>query len=117
VFSDGEPVGSELPADQQEQALSACFREDWSASGDRKAKRIHLPVRGLQFWIEQNVLLFLKDAPFDRRDAHLVVIAGSCVDCPKRTGHNKLLFSTSVNRTLAQTQAVFRPRLALTSPS
>jgi len=38
-------------------------------------------------------LLFLKDAPFDKRDAHLVAIAGSCVDCPKRTGHNKLLFS------------------------
>jgi ParB family chromosome partitioning protein len=52
-----------------------------------------LPVRNLQFWIEQNVLLFLKDAPFDKRDAHLVAIAGSCVDCPKRTGHNKLLFS------------------------
>ena len=38
-------------------------------------------------------MLVLKDAPFDKRDAHLVAIAGSCVDCPKRTGHNKLLFS------------------------
>ena len=84
---------AKLPADQQEQALSACFREDWSASSDRKAKRILLPVRSLQFWIEQNVLLFLKEAPFDKRDAHLVAIAGSCVDSPKRTGHNKLLFS------------------------
>ncbi|WP_158912498.1 ParB/RepB/Spo0J family partition protein, partial [Granulicella sp. L56] len=84
---------AKLPADQQEQALSACFREDWGASNDRKAKRILLPVRSLQFWIEQNVLLFLKDAPFDKRDEHLVAIAGSCVDCPKRTGHNKLLFS------------------------
>ncbi|WP_433965197.1 ParB/RepB/Spo0J family partition protein [Tunturiibacter gelidiferens] len=84
---------AKLPTDQQEQALSACFREDWGASSDRKAKRILLPVRSLQFWIEQNVLLFLKDAPFDKRDAHLVAIAGSCLDCPKRTGHNKLLFS------------------------
>jgi len=84
---------AKLPADQQEHALSACFREDWGASSDRKAKRILLPVRSLQFWIEQNVLLLLKDAPFDKRDAHLVAIAGSCVDCPKRTGHNKLLFS------------------------
>jgi ParB family transcriptional regulator, chromosome partitioning protein len=47
----------------------------------------------LQVWIEQNVLLLLKEAPFDKRDAHLTAIAGSCVDCPKRTGHNKLLFS------------------------
>jgi ParB family transcriptional regulator, chromosome partitioning protein len=84
---------AKLPANQQEQALSACFREDWSGSSDSKAKRILLPVRSLQFWIEQNVLLLLKDAPFDKRDAHLVAIAGSCVDCPKRTGHNKLLFS------------------------
>ena len=67
--------------------------EEWSASSDRKAKRILLPVRNLQTWIEQNILLVLKDAPFDKKDAHLVAIAGSCVDCPKRTGHNKLLFS------------------------
>jgi ParB family chromosome partitioning protein len=84
---------AKLPAAQQTDALKACFREDWSASADRKARRILLPVRNLQLWIEQNVLLFLKDAPFDKRNAHLVAIAGSCVDCPKRTGHNKLLFS------------------------
>jgi ParB family chromosome partitioning protein len=84
---------AKLPADKQPDALTACFREDWSASADRKAKRILLPVRSLQFWIEQNVLLLLKDAPFDKRNAHLVAIAGSCVDCPQRTGHNKLLFA------------------------
>jgi ParB family chromosome partitioning protein len=89
----GVPAGLELPLDKQEKALKACFREDWSASSDRKAKRILLPVRSLQTWIEQNILLVLKDAPFDKKDAHLVAIAGSCVDCPKRTGHNKLLFS------------------------
>jgi ParB family chromosome partitioning protein len=83
---------AKLPADRQEEALKACFREDWG-SGERKAKRMLLPVRNLQFWIEHNILLILKDAPFDKKDAHLVAIAGSCVDCPKRTGHNKLLFS------------------------
>jgi hypothetical protein len=35
----------------------------------------------------------LKQAPFNKRDAQLVPAAGSCVDCPKRTGHNKLLFA------------------------
>ena len=83
---------AKLQPAQQEQALAACFKEDWSG-GDRKAKRILLPVRNLQFWIESNILLILKDAPFDKRDAQLVPSAGSCVDCPKRTGHNKLLFS------------------------
>jgi ParB family transcriptional regulator, chromosome partitioning protein len=50
-------------------------------------------VRHLQQWIEHNVLLLLKQAPFNKRDPQLVPAAGSCVDCPKRTGHNKLLFA------------------------
>ena len=83
---------AKLQPDQQEQALAACFKEDWSGAG-QKARRILLPVRNLQFWIESNVLLVLKLAPFDKRDAQLVPEAGSCVDCSKRTGHNKLLFS------------------------
>ena len=82
---------AKLPADQQEAALSACFKEVYGASD--KAARVLLPVRSLRFWIETNVLLLLKDAPFDKRNAELVAIAGSCVDCPNRTGHNKLLFS------------------------
>jgi ParB family transcriptional regulator, chromosome partitioning protein len=84
---------AKLPLDKQEEALKECFQEEWSATRDRKAKRIILPVRHLQAWIEQNILLVLKDAPFDKKDAHLIAIAGSCVDCPKRTGHNKLLFA------------------------
>jgi hypothetical protein len=68
------------------------------AGAHRRKKEIereflNIRIRSVQVWIEQNVLLLLKDAPFDKRDAHLVAIAGSCVDCPKRTGHNKLLFS------------------------
>ena len=72
---------AKLQPAQQEQALAACFKEDWSAGG-QKAKRILLPVRSLQFWIESNVLLILKDAPFDKQDAQLVPAAGSCVECP-----------------------------------
>jgi len=96
---------AKLPANQQEQALTACFREDWSASSDNKAKRILLPVRNLQFWIEQNVLLLLKDAPFDRRDAHLVAIAGSCIDCLSAQGTTSSCFLTSGSRTPAPTQS------------
>jgi len=79
-----------LQSPQQEQALAACFTETY---GGNKPKKVLLPVRHLQQWIEQNVMLILKDAPFDRKDADLVPSAGSCVDCPKRTGHNKLLFA------------------------
>jgi len=87
---------AKLPADQQKQALSACFKEVYN--GESKPARILLPVRNLQFWIESNVLLVLKDAPFDKRDAQLVATAGSCAECPKRTGHNKLLFGDDLGK-------------------
>jgi ParB family transcriptional regulator, chromosome partitioning protein len=87
---------AKLPADQQEQALSACFKEVYN--GASKPARILLPVRNLQFWIDSNILLILKDAPFNKRDAQLVPAAGSCADCPKRTGHNKLLFGDDLGR-------------------
>jgi len=88
---------AKLPADQQEQALAACFKEAYN-SGGVTPTRILLPVRNLQFWIETNVLLILKDAPFDKRDAQLIPTAGSCADCPKRTGHNKLLFGDDLGK-------------------
>jgi ParB family chromosome partitioning protein len=87
---------AKLPADQQEQALSACFKEVYN--GEHKPARILLPLRNLQFWIESNVLLVLKDAPFDKRDAQLVPTAGSCADCAKRTGRNKLLFGDDLGK-------------------
>jgi len=75
---------------QQEEALAACWQESYA--GGSKAKRILLPVRHLREWIEHNILLELATAPFSKEDATLVPEAGSCVDCPKRTGHNTLLF-------------------------
>jgi ParB family chromosome partitioning protein len=87
---------AKLPADQQQRALSACFKEVYN-NGPNPA-RILLPVRNLQFWIETNVLLILKDAPFDKRDAQLVSTEGSCADCSKRTGHNKLLFGDDLGK-------------------
>ena len=87
---------AKLPADQQKDALNACFREVYN--GASKPARILLPVRNLQFWIDSNILLVLKDAPFNKRDTQLVPAAGSCADCPKRTGHNKLLFGDDLGR-------------------
>ncbi|MGC1869906.1 MAG: ParB/RepB/Spo0J family partition protein [Acidobacteriaceae bacterium] len=82
---------AKLQPAEQEQALAACFREDWGVGN--KSKRILLPVRNLHQWIEHNILLILKDAPFSKNDATLNPQAGACLDCPKRTGHNKLLFA------------------------
>src|ERR1700735_797470 len=78
-----------LQPEQQQEALPSCFQEHY-ASG--KPKRILLPVRHLQQWIERNILLELASAPFSKEDATLLPEAGACVDCPKRTGFNTVLF-------------------------
>jgi len=81
---------AKLQPHEQEEALAACWQESYTNGS--KPKRILLPVRHLQQWIEHNILLELAAAPFSKEDAQLVPEAGSCVDCPKRTGHNVLLF-------------------------
>jgi ParB family chromosome partitioning protein len=81
---------AKLQPAQQEEALTACYQEQYNSGN--KTKRILLPVRQLQQWIEHNILLELASAPFSRDDAQLVPEAGACLDCPKRTGHNTLLF-------------------------
>jgi ParB family transcriptional regulator, chromosome partitioning protein len=81
---------AKLQPAQQEEALKACYQEQFNSGS--KTKRILLPVRQLQTWIEHNILLELESAPFSREDAQLVAEAGACLDCPKRTGHNALLF-------------------------
>jgi len=50
-------------------------------------------VRQLTEWLQSNVMLKLKDATFKITDARLLPDAGSCTDCPKRTGANPDLFS------------------------
>jgi ParB family chromosome partitioning protein len=81
---------AKLQALQQEEALNACYQEQYTNGS--KGKRVLLPVRHLQQWIEHNILLELASAPFSKEDAALVPVAGSCLDCSKRTGHNVLLF-------------------------
>jgi ParB family chromosome partitioning protein len=85
---------AKLPQDQQEKAFDAAFRTVWSSG---KENRILLPVRELAAWIEQNILLSPDNVPFDKNDAALVPEAGSCAECPKRTGFNTLLFGTAVH--------------------
>jgi ParB family chromosome partitioning protein len=81
---------AKIQSPQQEEALAACYQEQYTNGS--KGKRILLPVRHLQQWIEHNILLELAAAPFSKEDTAIVPEAGACVDCPKRTGHNVLLF-------------------------
>lgn len=50
-------------------------------------------VRTLKTWLQRNVMLRLEDAIFKITDVRLVEAAGSCTDCPKRTGANPDLFA------------------------
>jgi ParB family chromosome partitioning protein len=81
---------AKLPASQQQEAFTASFRGMWTSEGN---SQILIPVRELVAWIESNILLQLASAQFDKQDETLVPGAGSCGNCPKRTGFNKLLFA------------------------
>jgi ParB family chromosome partitioning protein len=94
---------------QQEEALAACYQETYTNGS--KPKRILLPVRHLQQWIEHNILLELAAAPFSKEDAQLVPEAGSCIDCPKRTGHNALLFAEMSNVDQCSDPACYQKKL------
>jgi ParB/RepB/Spo0J family partition protein len=51
-----------------------------------------MTVREFAVWLEKNVMLKLEHAPFDITDATLNGGAGTCAECPKRTGVNRDIF-------------------------
>src|SRR3984957_10718371 len=81
---------AKLPADVQEKALARCFDGYYAANDNDRSL---VPVSRLRVWMEQNIYLRLKSVPFSKDDETLVPEAGSCANCPKRTGFNTLLFS------------------------
>lgn len=89
---------AKLPASEQQRAFDAAFRNVWNGGNET---RVLLPVRELTAWIEQNILLSLDAVPFDKHDETLVPEAGSCTNCPKRTGYNTLLFGEATKDSCA----------------
>ena len=90
-----------LQPKDQERALMECFpghRTSGSLLKNRKPEA--LTVRQLREWIEREIQLELKLAPFDTEDANLLPAAGECTECPKRTGSNPLLFPEIRNKSL-----------------
>ncbi len=49
-------------------------------------------VASLDAFIKRNLMLDLNSAPFKKEDSELYPTAGSCVNCPKRTGFLETLF-------------------------
>lgn len=65
----------------QERALEAT-----TVSSTFNTRQGTLSVRDLREWIRANTHLDLHAAPWKKDDAKLLPQAGSCTDCPKRTG-------------------------------
>jgi ParB family transcriptional regulator, chromosome partitioning protein len=99
---------AKLPASQQQEAFNAAFRSMWTSEGNTQTL---IPVRELAVWIESNILLQLASAPFDKQDETLIPVAGSCVNCPKRTGFNKLLFGDVVRKDSCTDPNCFRAKI------
>src|SRR5216684_3013199 len=101
-----------LQPKDQERALIECFpghRSTGSILKDRKAQA--LTVRQLREWIEREIHLDLKNAPFDTDDANLLPAAGACPACPKRTGNNPLLFPEIKNKSLCMDPACHQAKV------
>jgi ParB/RepB/Spo0J family partition protein len=92
------------PPDQLK-ALHACFGDLYELKGiDPQTAKIKdicpaeddcplLPEKALREWIRDNVNLKLKGVPWDLADPNLVVEAGACDTCPKRSTSNPSLFA------------------------
>jgi len=96
----------------QERALAECFPGHRSVKAilkDRKAEPAS--VRELREWIEREIHLDLKNAPFDAADANLSPATGPCTSCPKRTGNNPLLFPEIRNKSLCTDPACYKAKV------
>jgi len=69
----------------QQKALDKAVEKDYQGST--------CSYRNFVLWVQQNVMLRLDKARFKITDATLVPEAGSCKECPKRTGANPDLFA------------------------
>jgi len=74
---------------QQVEAFPHCFADVW-LEGKQKKRLVN--VTEFSHYIDSNIILELSEAPFSREDDTLYPEAGACLNCPKRSGFNTLLF-------------------------
>lgn len=67
-------------------------------------------LRNFASWLQANLMLKLDRATFSITDARLVAAAGSCKDCPKRTGANPDLFADVQNVDICTDPACFKAK-------
>ena len=69
-----------------------------------------MSVRAFQSWLQANVMLRLDKARFKITDSRLIASAGSCKDCPKRTGANPDLFADVSSADICTDTACFHAK-------
>jgi len=92
-----------LQPKDQEKAFAQCFEK-------YNSNRL-VNVKSMADWIESNIHLDLKSAPFKIGDEDLLPAAGSCVNCPKRTGFNAQLFPDIQKKDTCTDGACFKKKL------
>ncbi len=101
-----------LQPDDQCRALQECFPNHKTAAAivkDPKAEAV--TVRQLRQWVEEEIHLDLTNAAFDPQDETLLLAAGSCAKCPKRTGNNPLLFPEVRQKSICTDRACYRLKI------
>lgn len=76
---------AKLAEDEQADALAECLDDNYGNGS--------MDLADLKAYIQRTFRLDLSRAPFDLKSAAMSPAAGPCLDCPKRTGANTLLFS------------------------
>lgn len=66
------------------------WQHSYNGKRGKHRKKNSMSVRDLSTWIREELCHVLAGAPFDTKSATLLRQAGSCTDCPKRTGADKL---------------------------
>jgi ParB family chromosome partitioning protein len=101
-----------LQPNDQRRALQECFPNHRSTATILKDKKAEAAtVRELREWIEREIHLDLTNAPFDTQDEILLPSAGSCTQCPKRTGNNPLLFPEVRQKSTCTDRECFRAKV------
>ncbi len=98
---------SRLSPEVQPAALDACYpHENVINKTTREWERVPLKETGahtvadLSVWINRNLNLDLKKAPWSLEDATLVPAQGACSTCPANTATNQLLFGDAAQSAL-----------------
>ncbi len=95
-----------LQPDDQAKAFNFVFEDNYDGEKDRPCS-----VRELAGWIESDIHLDLKKAPFKLADDQLLPEAGSCVNCSKRTGFVPQLFPDIAAKDTCTDKACYQKKL------